>query len=104
MKTGNVRLIFAAFALFLALGIAAAPSVIRAQYATATPAMQMSGEGHPAHIHAGTCDNLGGIDYPLNNLVAPNKMGTPGAGWEGSPEAGWEGTPGAGMGSTHKNG
>ncbi len=26
------------------------------------------GEDHPAHIHSGTCDNLGEVVYPLNNV------------------------------------
>src|SRR3954462_2484580 len=80
MKTGVFRHVFVASALFLAVGVAAVPSVTRAQDAASTPAMQMADEGHPAHIHAGTCATLGGIDYPLANLVAPDMMGTPEAG------------------------
>lgn len=79
MNVGVLRNVVVASTLFLAVGIAAAP-VTRAQYAASTPEMQMSGEGHPAHIHAGTCANLGGIDYPLENLVASDIMGTPEAG------------------------
>ncbi len=80
MNVGVLRNVVVASTLFLAVGMAAAPGISSAQDAASTPAMQMSGEGHPAHIHAGTCANLGGIDYPLENLVAPDMMGTPEAG------------------------
>ncbi len=80
MNVGVFRHVVVASTLFLAVGMAATPGVSRAQDASSTPAMQMSGEGHPAHIHAGTCATLGGIDYPLTNLVAPDMMGTPEAG------------------------
>jgi len=32
---------------------------------------------HPAHIHSGTCDQLGDVVYPLNDLTAPGMAGTP---------------------------
>jgi plastocyanin len=37
------------------------------------------GETHPAHIHAGTCDALGDVVYPLNDVGAPmmDANGTP---------------------------
>jgi hypothetical protein len=35
------------------------------------------GPDHPAHIHDGTCDTLGGVVYPLNNLKAPEASATP---------------------------
>ena len=80
MNAGVIRQMVMASAVCLAVGIAAVPTATRAQEASATPAMQMAEEGHPAHIHAGTCATLGGIDYPLTNLVAPDMMGTPEAG------------------------
>jgi hypothetical protein len=80
MNVGVLRNVIVASTLFLAVGMAAAPGITRAQDAASTPAMQMSGEGHPAHIHAGTCATLGGIDFPLTNLTAPGMMGTPEAG------------------------
>lgn len=57
-----------------------------AQGSGATPAT--TGEmSHPAHIHKGTCDTLGDVVYPLNNLVAPGMEATPIAGSEASPVA-----------------
>jgi hypothetical protein len=49
---------------------------------TNTPAAGMMKETttHPAHIHSGTCDTLGGIVYPLNDVAAPGLMATPMAG------------------------
>lgn len=48
--------------------------------------------GHPAHIHAGTCDNLGEVVYPLTNIGSMESMGTPTAGMEATPVAGaWVG-------------
>jgi hypothetical protein len=49
-----------------------------AQTTTGTPSATM--HDHPAHIHAGTCDTLGDVVFPLNNLMAPGMGGTPTAG------------------------
>ena len=37
-------------------------------------------EAHPAHIHSGTCDELGDVVYPLADVAAPTgeEMGTAG--------------------------
>lgn len=37
-------------------------------------------ESHPAHIHSGTCDQLGQIVYPLSSVSAMDIEGTPMAG------------------------
>ncbi len=37
----------------------------------------MSDAAHPAHIHSGTCETLGDVVFPLNDLTADD-MGTPG--------------------------
>lgn len=51
-----------------------------------------AGESHPAHIHAGSCANLGDVIYPLTNVsdngMMAGMMASPAAGAMGSPEAG----------------
>ncbi len=86
-----------------AIGIAASALGLRAGFAhegedhEATPAGG-SETAHPAHIHAGTCEELGDVVFPLNDVaalgvdVAP--ASTPGA-MSASSEAGADGTPGA---------
>jgi len=34
---------------------------------------------HPAHIHSGTCDTLGDVVFPLNDVTAPDPVATPDA-------------------------
>ena len=87
-----------------------APSPSLAQDTSASPAaMQMP--GHPAHIHAGPCNTLGGIDFPLNNLQPPGYAWSPSAGMASktpspvarttsSPESGMMATPMAGIDSS----
>jgi hypothetical protein len=48
--------------LLLTLGIVAAPGRVSAQATTMTP--------HPAHIHSGSCTELGDVVYPLNDVGA----------------------------------
>ena len=69
-------------------GFALGLSAVGAQDA-ATPA---PGESvpHPAHIHSGTCDELGDVVYPLEDVTGEALSGTPGA----SPEPAAEGLPG----------
>ena len=77
-----------ASALLLAAGFALAPGAGLAQ--DATPAMG-GGEGpHPAHIHAGSCPEVGDVVFPLNDITRTDMMGTPMAGMESSPMAGME--------------
>jgi hypothetical protein len=60
----------------------------------ATPAA-MADEGHPAHIHAGTCETLGDVVFPLNNLTPFGMDAAPATptGLPASPEAGMGSTP-----------
>ena len=58
---------------------------------TATPVANVS---HPAHIHQGTCETLGDVIFPLNNVVVPNSpaalvsdIASPVAEQEGTPVA-----------------
>jgi len=54
---------------FVIIGIMGMLGGASAQDSGATPAAGGAVEGHPAHIHSGTCDNLGEVVYPLNNIV-----------------------------------
>jgi hypothetical protein len=36
-----------------------------------TPEAQVTGTQHPAHIHSGTCADLGDVVFPLQDLAAP---------------------------------
>jgi hypothetical protein len=64
--------------LVLALGLILAPAQVQAQDAAAA---------HPAHIHSGTCAELGDVVHPLTDVspdagtpVASDDMGTPASG------------------------
>ena len=87
--------VFVALTLLMTAGFALAPSMSIAQ--DATPAMGEGTHQHPAHIHSGTCETLGGIVFPLNDLTAPGIQGTPAAGMEGTPMTGIGATPMAGV-------
>jgi hypothetical protein len=80
--------VFVASIVLLVAGLALVPSMSRAQDAASTPSMMQGMHQHPAHIHSGTCDTLGDVVYPLNDLTAPNKMSTPMAGMASTPMAG----------------
>ena len=88
---GNVRSRMMALAAASALGLTIAGGVA-AQDASpvASPA---AGGGHPGHIHAGSCDNLGDVVVPLPDVV----FGRTGAGADlASPVASPMATPMAG--------
>src|SRR5680860_927105 len=50
----------------------------------ATPADTAA--AHPAHIHTGTCDTLGDVVFPLNDVAVPGAA-TPDAGTAATPAA-----------------
>lgn len=81
-----------ALAVVLAVSLMAAGSRVLAQ--DATPEENTGGmtgdTPRPAHIHAGTCDTLGEVVVPLNELSGTFVGGTPMAGSDmmASPEAG----------------
>jgi hypothetical protein len=79
---------FVASTLLLAASLAFVPSMSRAQDANSTPSMMQGMHQHPAHIHSGTCDTLGDVVFPLNDLTDPDMMGTPMAGMASTPMAG----------------
>jgi len=55
---------------------------------------------HPAHIHAGTCDKLGEVVYPLENVQSPG-MASPGAdsGMQSTAMADMMASPSTGVGA-----
>ena len=74
-------------ALVFALGFAASLSLAGAQGTVATPAGQEDippVAPYPAHIHAGTCDELGDVVFPLSDLTRIGADVPPG----GTPVAG----------------
>ena len=88
--------VFVLSIVLLVASLALVPSMGRAQDAASTPSMMEGMHQHPAHIHSGTCDTLGDVVYPLNDLTAPDKMSTPMAGMGSTPMAGMDSTPMAG--------
>jgi hypothetical protein len=65
-----VAVVATAFVLVMSFVISA--QAIGAQGTAATPAPQGETEvapSHPAHIHSGTCDMLGEVVYPLNDVT-----------------------------------
>lgn len=69
MRSNNrLALLFAMVLLLGGLVVGGATSIL-AQEEAATPGT--AEEGRPAHIHTGTCDELGGVVAPLTTLTAP---------------------------------
>jgi hypothetical protein len=85
-----------AFTLLFAAGVALAPGMSIAQ--DATPSLMQGTHQHPAHIHSGTCETLGDVVFPLNDLTSPEAMGTPMAGMASTPMAGMDASQMAEMG------
>lgn len=54
-------------AFLLVAGFILGPRTIAAQDMSASPVPES--ESHPAHIHEGTCETLGGVVFPLENVV-----------------------------------
>lgn len=85
-------------------------SRVIAQSPAPTMAAQTGAVAHPAHIHNGTCDQLGDVVYPLNDLVPPGAAGTATAGsqntmMEATPASGMaSGSEGQGRGGEHHDG
>lgn len=70
----------------------------------ATPAAGNDGTPHPAHIHAGTCENLGDVVFPLNDVIAyvllDPAQATPVVGMDATPSFNLTSTPVARAGQT----
>ncbi len=61
-----------------AIGLAMTGAAAVAQDASPVATMEAAGgQSHPAHIHSGTCDNLGDIVFPLSNVGVPQSDATP---------------------------
>jgi hypothetical protein len=79
-----MKTLLARFGLVLALAVLCVATA-SGVFAQATPSagggmagMDMSGGDHPAHIHNGTCTELGEVVYPLSNIsAAAMNNGTP---------------------------
>jgi plastocyanin len=71
-------------------GVASALGLRTGLAQDATPAA--GGEvAHPAHIHSGTCEELGDVVFPLNDIAPINADATPAASAAASPAAGGAG-------------
>jgi hypothetical protein len=68
------------------MGAVAGTAAVAAQEASP----QAGTEPHPAHIHDGTCEELGDVVHPLEDVSGEALSGTPGA----TPESPTEGQPG----------
>ena len=86
MRTRLIGSVLAMIALIA--GIIAASITVSAQDA-ATPEGETP-SSHPAHIHSGTCDELGDVVYPLEDATGAHLEGTP----EATPISAEEGLPG----------
>lgn len=84
MSMRRIGLIVAMIALIAGF---AAGSVAAAQ--EATPSADAP-EARPAHIHSGTCEELGDVVHPLNDISGESLDSTP----EATPESEEEGLPG----------
>ncbi|HEV2127871.1 MAG TPA: hypothetical protein VGR22_04550 [Thermomicrobiales bacterium] len=60
----------------LMVGLTASATLVSAQNATPTGEPPAA---HPAHIHSGTCEQLGDIVYPLEDVTGAALEGTPDA-------------------------
>lgn len=76
-----VTLLVAAFV--FAMGFLVGVPALGAQDMDATPSADGDAETaialHPAHIHSGSCDELGEVVYPLNDLQAASRLASPAA-------------------------
>ncbi len=79
-------------AIIFAMSFMFQTQAISGQGLDATPSPQLDTEGgdlaHPAHIHAGTCENLGEVVFPLSDVAPLDAEASPVASSTASPAAG----------------
>jgi hypothetical protein len=75
-------------AMIFAMSIVFGAQITSGQEGTATPTIDLPSEGgelaHPAHIHSGTCEELGDVVFPLADVAPLDEQASPVA----SPAAG----------------
>lgn len=92
MKTRRLAPIALLIATFVMLAGFLASGAAQNNPATPDVATPAANASRPAHIHQGTCDTLGDVVNPLNNVVVPNSAAAL-VGDIASPVAEMEGTP-----------
>jgi len=97
MKLKNARLFLWAGLLVTATMLALGALPALAQDATPTAGAEPA---HPVHIHSGTCDALGDVVYPLNNIETYNVSKSFSFGPAATPEASAAATPAASISAT----
>lgn len=76
------------FLAFGAAGLAAGAVGVRTGLAQDSTPTDEEDAAHPAHIHNGTCDNLGDVAFPLNDVAPLEDGATPAVSAVASPAAG----------------
>ena len=70
-------------AMIFAMSIVFGTQITSGQEGTATPSIDLPSEGgelaHPAHIHSGTCEELGDVVFPLNDVAPLDEQASPAA-------------------------
>jgi hypothetical protein len=93
----SVAMLAAAFVVMLSFAIGGQVGRVQAQGTASSPVASPAAESHPAHIHDGSCPEVGDVVYPLNNLEPGGAEASPAADHEmmmSTPAAGGEETSG----------